>query len=265
MSSDSVAWEVSFLRVSNEDDEFHTALWQVIDEQFLPVNLRQQLESNGFRCGVVGVKLPTALRERLDEQHPPAPDESTDGSEQRLSLGTHQWRLQPRAGHRREIITSPKKDRMIMLSREDDGQLRGTTYHDAHCLLALRSYPHGDGQVRLELTPEVHFGPTRQRYTVHEGALQMQAGRDRKVLDQLQFETRMSAGQTLLLTSTRQPKGPGRQFFLEDTEGQLQQKILLIRLAQTQYDNLFVQEEPVPSLTTKQDGDEHQTEHLSLE
>ncbi len=70
MSSDSVVWEIGMVYVPLDDAEFHSRLWNELDEQHLPTDATRRLAANGFRCGLVGMQLPALLRERLDRQQP---------------------------------------------------------------------------------------------------------------------------------------------------------------------------------------------------
>ncbi len=150
-------------------------------------------------------------------------------------------RLQARAGQRYEIVSPHIQHEMAILIH-DEGQVVGMRYDQAQCLLAVTSAAHSDGRVRLEVTPEVHHGPARQQFTGRGGVFQMQAKRDAEVFDKLRVEAILSPGQTLVLTQTSPGKGLGGEFFTESINSQNHQKILLIRLAQTQYNDLFSSE-----------------------
>jgi hypothetical protein len=80
----------------------------------------------------------------------------------------------------------------------------------------------------------------------------VRAERDRKVFGGLRFEVTVSPGQTLLLTALRHTKGLGREFFSDLVDSRARQKVLLVRLAQTQYDDRFAPEagEPPPLVTS---------------
>ena len=55
---ETIPLEFTFLRYAEEDLELGDELWQVIDEQCLPANLRHRLNGNGIRAGVVRGNLP---------------------------------------------------------------------------------------------------------------------------------------------------------------------------------------------------------------
>jgi hypothetical protein len=243
MSSDSVVWEIAMVCVPLDDAEFHSRLWNEVDEQHLPTDVTRRLAANGFRCGVVGMQLPSVLRERLDRPQPEAADSASAVPIGELVTAFPARRLQARAGQRYEIVSPHIQNEMAILIH-DEGQIVGMRYDQAQCLLAVTSDPHSDGRVRLEVTPEVHHGPARQQFTGRGGVLQMQAKRDAEVFQKLRIETMLSPGQTLVLTQTFPGKGLGGEFFTESINSQYLQKVLMIRLAQTQ-DNGLYSSEPV--------------------
>jgi hypothetical protein len=246
MSEDTVVWEIGAVYVPKDDDRFHDSLWVSADEQVLPVDLTRRLATHGFRCGLVGMPLPTVLRQRLDEHESPASEGSGSIPVSELTGGYERRRLQARAGQRYEVVGGPVQDDMTAVFQEE-GEIRGQRFSQAQCVLAMRSFPQGDGRVRLEVTPEIHFGPPRRHYEGMGGAFQVQAKRDRKVFSELSFEVLFSPGQTLLLTASRQSNGLGRLFFSSSPDGRTRQKFLLVRLAQTQYDDRFAPDQGKPT------------------
>lgn len=238
MSDNTVVWEVDAVYATADEAEFHDQLWMTADEQSLPVDLSRRLASNGFRCGLVGMPLPTVLRQRLDEQKAVPAGSSASLPVSDLTRAYPYRRLQARPGQRYEIVGPEVREELTAL-RLEDGLVCGDRYPQAECVLALRSLPQNDGRVKLEVTPEIHYGPARQHITGRGGALQVESRRDRKVFDDLRLEADISPGQTLLLTTTRDAKGLGNEFFTQSSGDRRQQKILLIRLAQTQPNGLL--------------------------
>ncbi len=140
--------------------------------------------------------------------------------------------LQLRYGKRSEIIASDVYDELPVLTCEAGG-VCGHTYPKAQGLLALKAAPEADGQVRLDLVPEVHYGEPRQRYVGEGAALVLQAGQARKAFDDLTITAVLPPGHMLLIGSLDSRPGTlGHQFFTCKSNGRLEQKLLLIRLAQ---------------------------------
>ena len=237
---DSVVLETCSVRVPLADYE---SLWDEVDEQHLPIELRRHLADNGFRCGLVGSSLPVVLRKLLSEDKSQLLDEM--GSDVDIDGGTtpKYQRMRLRAGRRGEILASSVRENIHVLFVEEDRRVRGQPYRQAQCLLGVRAFPQGDGQVRVQLTPEIHHGAPRRRYTAGAAGLQFETRRDREVFERLRLEAVLSPGQTLLLTSTVDSKGLGDQFFSASAGGGGSRKLRLVRLAQTQYDDLFASED----------------------
>jgi hypothetical protein len=238
MSPDSVAMEITFVRVPAGQPAINEKLWEHVDEQQVPVAMRRHLNNNGFRCGLVGVQLPSELRDLLDQQS------QSDRLDQAVNTGmdvlAQNRRVQSRAGQRAEVVTSSPREEIVVLHKDPAGvKVGGKSFGDAQCILATRSFPQGNGAVRLELTPEVHHGAQQQQFIPGEGTFQVLWGREREVFRDLLIDVTLTPGQTLLLSCTPDQKGLGQNFFVESGRGDAQQKLLLIRLIQTQRDDLF--------------------------
>jgi hypothetical protein len=238
MSPDSVVLELAFVRLPANDRAAHDQIWSEADELHFPPELRRELAANGLRVGILGQELPTELRAALDaaasEQEERAED--IDTSDTQTSRG--QRRLSCRTGRRAKIVVSKTHPSLAFLT-QNDGSVSGSVLENAQCLLALKPYPQGDGRVRLDLTPEIEHGELQNRWAQQDGSLMQRIGRDRVVLDRLRTVATLSAGQVLLLSTTPDVKGLGEHFFSETAAGRVERTLVLVRVAQTQWDDLF--------------------------
>jgi hypothetical protein len=244
MSPDSVVLEVFFVRVPFDDPEANQTLWKQIDEQRLELAVRGRLAENGFRVGLVQGQLPRALERWMGlSSRPPTGAEAGTvqlGEDSPVSRA----QLQNRAGQRKEIVASGMYEAFPVLMRKS-GDLVGETYPKGQGVLAIKSYPQGDGRVRVEVQPELQYGEMKQNWVGNQGVLQLEVGRSKLAFEQLAFEATLSAGEVLVLACLPQRPGSlGHYFLSQSTGGKLEQKLLLIRLAQTQYDDLFSTEAP---------------------
>ena len=237
---DSVVLETCSVRVPLADYE---SLWDEVDEQHLPLELRRRLADNGFRCGLVGTSLPVVLRRLLSEDSSQLLGEMGSEIDMDVDVTPNYRRMRLRAGRRGEILASSVRENIHALFVEEDRRVRGQLFRQAQCVFGVRAFPQGDGQVRVQLTPEIHYGAPRRRFTARAAGLQFETRRDREVFEPLRLEAVLSPGETLLLTSTVDTKGLGDQFFSASAGGGGTRKLRLVRLAQTQYDDLFTSED----------------------
>ena len=142
MSCDSVAVDIVFVRCPLGDRNVNGKLWNEVDEQSLPPELRQRLERNGFRVGLIGSDVPEVLAKLLElSDKPPRRDfQRTVAADMEANNHPAQRHLQMRAGRRNEIIASGVYESLPVLVSEA-GDLRGQTYSQAQGILATRAFP----------------------------------------------------------------------------------------------------------------------------
>jgi hypothetical protein len=243
MSVDSVAMEIIFVRFPAGDKEINGRLWEEVDEQHFAPEIRQRLAKNGFRVGLVGGQVPAALARLLElKEDAPQPGEVQKANlaelaaEPRVNLR----HLQTRSGKRNEVIASGVYDHLPVLVAES-GELRGQTYSQAQGLLALTAFPQADGRVRVDLVPEIHHDQTRQHWVGDQSMWRLEASRPKRVLDHLRISASLTPGTMMLLTSqSDRPGSLGHYFFTEGDakDNRLEQKLLVLRVCQTQHDDL---------------------------
>jgi hypothetical protein len=251
MAPDSVAVEVAYVRQPIAETERDDSLWQNVDELSIPTELRRKHTDHGLRVGILGVQLPAAVRQLLDagQEALKNRDESSVGENE---FSYRHRRMHVRTGRRGKIIASKTFPTLTVLTREETS-VRGHLFSQAQCLFGLRAFPQGDGRVRLELSPEIEHGETKNQWVGEEGTLVQKLNKEKLNLDALKIETLLSPGQTLLLGPTPDVKGLGEYFFTETSDSGKQRRYLLVRLAQTQMDDLFSSETMPQTLATPGD------------
>ncbi|MFO0883624.1 MAG: hypothetical protein U0894_05455 [Pirellulales bacterium] len=249
LAADTVIVEVAFARLPQSDQASYDAIWTAADEQHFSTEIRKEWNANGMRCGVFGNQLPGPVREALSQKSIALDNQSEDDSQ--LEVDRSARRLQCRAGRRSKIIVS-KKESMAYLMRTG-GQVSGQLLNEATCMFGMKAFPKGDGRVRLDLHPEIEHGDLKQKWVGQEGALMQQVSRDRIVIEPLRLEAVLAPGQTLALSATHDLKGLGEHFFNETAAGTPMRTWLLVRLVQTQHDDLFAPDKIATPLTTPGD------------
>lgn len=241
---ETVALDVIIARVPLGDSMANGAMWNEIDEQPLPAPLRRLMAANGLRAGVIGTRLPPALEELLKlSETPPSSDPVKQVVDFENAPPLNHRLVRIVSGRRTNIICTGEASRhaeLPVLVREADGGLRGRTYRQVMGLLATHATLAGDGCVRLELVPEIEHGEPRRRFEPSDGMMKIEFGPPHEKYDFLRMSLALSPGQMLLVTGMAdRPGSLGYQFFMEPDAQKPQQKLLLVRLAQTQYDDLF--------------------------
>jgi len=238
MSPDSVVLDIFFVRMPLNDPRVDDRLWMEIDEQHFPPELRKSLQQNGFRVGLTGGQIPQSLCHLLKLTDQPV---SRDLGAEQLAVEPTVVRrqMQLRANQPGEIITSDIYDELPVLVSES-GQLSGRPYQQAQAILTAESHLEPDGRVRLTLVPALQYGQRRQRWVRSQGIVRLDAQRAKRTFDKLITTARLAPGQMLVLASLpNRPGSLGHHFLTTETSGRLEQKLLVIRLSQTQHDGAF--------------------------
>jgi len=241
MSPDSVVLEMFFVRCPFGDETANGGLWKQIDEQQFDPALREQLTHNGFRAGILNGQIPADLSKLMQLGDKPASAgdiENNKVEDINATSAVTRRHLQLRAGQRSEVLASGIYDQLPVLMCES-GQLCGQTYNQAQGIFGVKSFPQPDGRVRIELSPELQYDQPRQHWVGNQGMLRLETSRPKRAFDNMTIAADLSPGAMLVLTSLPNRSGSlGHYFFTENT-GHLEQKLLIIRLSQTQHDGLF--------------------------
>ena len=245
-SPESVALEIIWARYPLGEAELDDAVWSHIDETQIAPAARRELARNGFRVGVIGGTPPNAIarvlntdayRERDDSQAADRFQQSIDLSADPKVQGKI---LQLRRGRRSEIQASEVLSAMPLLVARGR-ELGGRTYRDAQAIYALKTDPQPDQTVAVELTPELHHGPPRLRWTGgDEGILRQLPLREREVFESMRMTVRLAPGEMLVLMGLPDSGSRlGHYFHTTETASGREQKLVLVRLAQVPASDTF--------------------------
>jgi hypothetical protein len=242
MSPDSVAMDMFFVRFPFGDPAANEKLWEQIDEQQFAPDLRERLAQNGFRVGMISGQIPMQLSKLMELDDKPAPTGQVDGVE--LSSLESQPRVlrrhvQTRAGQPTEILASSVYPELTVLLRRSD-QLSGENYHLAQGVFTAKVSPQPDGRTRLRLVPELQHDEPKQRWDVDtQGVLRFESSRPKEAYDDMAITADLRCGAMMILSSLPNRPGSLGHYFLTSNDGRLEQRLLIIRLSQTQHDGLF--------------------------
>ena len=248
LSPDTIVLDVFIVRCPLAAPEVNDQLWAEIDEQHIPAEVRRRLALNGFRAGKVGNQIPSVLSQLLELNERPPPGDGTN----KVELG--QLATEPRVQRRHmplrnamrgEIVASEVYPELsVLISRP--GDLSGQTYCQAQAVFGVLGVARPDGLVKLELTPELHHDSPRQRWVGDQGVLRLESCRPKTTFDEMAIAATLAPGEMLIVGCLPNKSGSLGHHFFTTCKEQPQQKLLVVRLAQTQHDGLFTPPDATP-------------------
>lgn len=234
-SPDAVTLDIYWARTDATDQAFADALWQAVEEDRIPVEVRVALAEDGLRAGVVGGTPSDELARLLNPegQTLQPEDESTNALSAEPAKVTRRLK-QLRPGKRLELQAADAVSNYTLL-RGKSGNLVGQTFPDAQGIYGVEVVGVSGDRVSLELSPELHFGQPRMKYIPSgPGMVVQQLARDTKVFDELRTRVELAPGEMLVLTSLpRCDHRLGGLLHRADNHSPSEQKYLLLRLSQT--------------------------------
>ncbi|MGL6195117.1 MAG: hypothetical protein ACRC2T_09890 [Thermoguttaceae bacterium] len=250
---DAVIVDYVYIRVSYEQRDLLTALWQdgSTNEQVIPVELRKRLAKEGLRIGVQGVSMSQSLS-RLLEIDKVRLEESTGNllvrtTETPTSITNNitevgvedltveqmikRWQiaLQPGKSVKFKTYDDPLPEAAVFWN---DSGFCGKAFPKALGVVEISaiSYPDGSG-VRFDILPILEYGDTKRNFVINTGNLMPENRQENLKFDNLKSSVKLLPGQWLFIgPSCVDPPGIGRHFFSRE-RGQRELKIIAIRLA----------------------------------
>jgi hypothetical protein len=241
MSPDSCVLEVFSIRLPHGDQQVNQTLWEEVDELHFASEARQRLMQNGFRVGLLSGQIPKSLAELMDlSAKPPIAQEEEQIALADLAANPRivRSRMHARTGQRCEVVTSGIYEQLPLLLCEN-GEVGGKTYEQAQGVLALKAFPQSDGSVQIEVTPELQYGQSQKKFVPDQGVWRPDFCRPKLAFAELAINAKLAPGSMLVLTSLPNLSGSLGHYFFTEKDGRLEQKLLIIRLTQTQHDDLF--------------------------
>jgi hypothetical protein len=219
-------------------------VWRLSNEAVTDIVLRQRLDQNGLRAGVIMGDFPSMIRQQLDQT---AEKQKTDALEHAglaADVDNRSLSMQCRAGRRKDLLVKPElPDPLTVLSTLDGQHVSGNTFDRATVLFDLRVLPHGDGSATINLTPEVQHGEQRQTFVHSDFGTRAEMRRGVQRWSELKISAKLTPGQVLIVSSSSPAKALGSTFFVTKTAEHTEERVLLlVRLAESQLDDLFAPE-----------------------
>lgn len=241
LNPDSVLIETVLVRFPLSAEEELSEIWRLTNESVCDWDLRRRLDQNGIRTGVILGGLPQRIRQQLENT---AEKQTTDALEHAglaADVDNKMMQLQCRSGRRKDLLVKPEmREAFTILSTSEGKYVTGETFDRATLLFDLRATPHGDGSATVSLTPEVQHGEHRQTFVSTEFGVRPEMRRGVRSWGELKLSVKLWPGQILMVAGTFPPKSLGSSFFVSQTADHSHEHVLLlIRLAESQLDDLF--------------------------
>lgn len=233
MSRESIGLEIATVTIKPEQRGLVPEILMRLDEQTLSPELRKRWAANGLRGGLLGVNLPESINFLLME----AADRRKHPTAEAQQYLDKQVFVQCRESSGSDIDLWGNRN---MTLRFDDGAVtEGAGLQEAQCMMQVFGSPQGIAGAEVRIVPAVEHGPLRQKYVVQDNAFHIEAKPEQVTYEELALAVSLRPGEVLMVTGNGdQVESLGASFFHHGG----QQKILLIRLAQTPIAELFESE-----------------------
>jgi hypothetical protein len=233
-SPDSVTLEIFHARIPADQESAAEALWQQIDEQSFSADLRRQLVANGLRVGVVGSPPPETLSKLLALESEAADASSTRVINEKSALPRATRRVVQVNRHEQTSIQASEPRDVAHVLISDDGRLGGGDFQQVQGMYALEAEAAPGQRVKVRLTPELHHGEMRMRYSGRDqGIMLKMLSQEREVFQRLAMEAELVPGDLLVLGSLPDAKSSlGGVFHTASAAGREERKLIVLRLMQ---------------------------------
>jgi len=234
---DSVAVEIFNIPIAPHQHGLLQQLWQEVDEQSLPPQLRRELFAEGFRAGVLGSLISPALAEllrvsadaRADTPWGELQEVSVAEATRGPTIARNLHALLPGMRAIIQIFDESKRLPEISLFWKEEEMICGQTYRGALGLICISATANRDGSAQIQIVPELEHGLLEQKIRMQSAILVQETGRPRRTFESLTISQRLLPGQWLLMgATTLDSTGAGKAFFSRMTSAP-EQRLLAIR------------------------------------
>jgi hypothetical protein len=212
---DVIQMEVVLLERPIGDPYINQEVWQLADEQIVPLERKALLGENGLRVGQLGGQMPVGLLSLLTSE--------------RSCVNPRRHYIH--AGKPRLFALGPACA-LCQFQTQLEGETMPFTLDQAQCNLSVVPVLGDKGQVRLQFTPQIDYGETRfaaQPAEDNSGFI-LQPKRSTKSFPALSWEVSLAANQYLLVGARADRfDSLGYQCFVRHDETNQVQRLLVIR------------------------------------
>lgn len=205
----SMQLDIAYIEWPADDAQLGKELWRHVD-QVGPIDAetRGRLRENGFRVGIVGTNPPPALQRMIGMKSAFALEPEAEEAKQ-ISGRT----VMLLSGSETDVqVSNPYPSCLLNLKHGEDAEPR--TFTNAVCKYRIRANRIQDGWVRLEFTPQIHYGDEQLRHEIGENGWTLQKGQLTETFRPQRFTVELKTGDMAIVTSEENSLGTmGELFF----------------------------------------------------
>lgn len=240
--ADVIQMEVVLLERPIGDSYINQEVWQLADEQVVPLEHKAILEENGFRVGQIGGVTPPGLQNLLTSE--------------RSNINPRRHYV--RAGNPRLLALGPIAP-LCQFQVQVEGQPAALALEQAACSLSVLPSLADRGQLRLQFTPEIEYGQKKFEAQPNEekSGFILTPKRPTRSFADLGWEVTLAPNQYLIIGARADRFDTlGCQAFVRRDEAIPVQRLLVIRAspavpgATNDLSALSDDDEPTPARTT---------------
>jgi len=221
LRGDQEAIQLDVLMIDRRADDplIGLRLWQEIDQVgAVPAEARSILNKNGLLVGHAASSPPPTLQKLMNA--------NSRTSESRIVGRTYSIR----SGTELDVLASELWPE-CNVSVYDADQARNMQFEQVHGVFHVKPLRLQDGWVRVEFIPEIHHGEMRLRHVATESGFANKASQDIEKCYAQRFGVNLNVGEMAVITADTDSDGTiGDRFFRRDQDGELLQRLLIVRL-----------------------------------
>ncbi len=195
------------------DPTMDQLIWNELDEMVVPTEQRPAMEENGFRIGLISGNVPSTVQDLIAAPHHPK-------GRRFRNLIANQWRSID--------IGDPIPSGSVIVKKPGEAQSQTMiALEKAQCSLSLRPKTKENGQIQLEIVPELQHEEKKNWLNVGTNHL----FRDRNIekLNQLAWKVTLSRGDYLVIgTYASEKSSLGNTFFVKENELESHQQLIIL-------------------------------------
>ena len=211
MAFDAVGLEIGIAQLDTDQTGAIDRVWRALDQQELSLETRQQLDKHGLKAAVMSQRPPSDFESLVNPRQVVL--EELDGFHRQLYLKgklkasermlVHD-RISNRQGESHAIPTSQVHPSLSWIietpathgSRETSIE---QSAENVRGVIDIRTYPQGDGSVRVVVQPQIHHGDVTQQYGATASGFKFNQQQTIAAPESLEFDVSLRSGETLVI------------------------------------------------------------------